>query len=153
VPILTNQENLRSMFGGGRYDGLVELFGVEPVPTVGFGMGDVTLQNFLVSHNLLPQLQPEAHAVAILVGDTYGPAQIILDNLRANGIKIAVDATERKIDSQIRHAAKSGVNYAIFIGSEEISSRHLKLRNLVTGEEKSLDIDQIVNTLLPTHGD
>jgi histidyl-tRNA synthetase len=149
----TNQENLRSMFGGGRYDGLVELFGVEPVPTVGFGMGDVTLQNFLVSHNLLPQLQPEAHAVAILVGDTYGPAQIILDNLRANGIKIAVDATERKIDSQIRHAAKSGVNYAIFIGSEEISSRHLKLRNLVTGEEKSLDIDQIVNTLLPTHGD
>jgi histidyl-tRNA synthetase len=43
----TNPENNRSMFGGGRYDGLVAQFGVEPVPTAGFGMGDVTLQNFL----------------------------------------------------------------------------------------------------------
>ena len=39
-------ENSRSLFGGGRYDGLVGEFGVEPVPTVGFGMGDVTFQNF-----------------------------------------------------------------------------------------------------------
>ena len=34
------------MFGGGRYDGLVAQFGVDPVPTVGFGMGDATLYNF-----------------------------------------------------------------------------------------------------------
>src|SRR3546814_4334581 len=40
-------ENNRSMFGGGRYDGLVGEFGVESVPTVGFGMGDATFQNFL----------------------------------------------------------------------------------------------------------
>ncbi|HSW78542.1 MAG TPA: histidine--tRNA ligase [Candidatus Babeliales bacterium] len=146
----TNQENVRSMFGGGRYDGLVELFGVEPVPTVGFGMGDVTLQNFLVTHDLLPHLQPEAHAVAILVGDTYRPAQSILDSLRAKGLNVAVDATGRKLDSQIRHSAKSGVNYAIFIGNEEISTGHLKLRNLVTGEEKSLDIDQLAENLLST---
>jgi histidyl-tRNA synthetase len=45
-------ENNRSMLGGGRYDGLVGLFGVEPVPTIGFGFGDVTLQNFLELHKL-----------------------------------------------------------------------------------------------------
>src|SRR3989339_611689 len=67
----TSPENNRSMFGGGRYDGLVAAFGVEPVPTVGFGMGDVTLQNFLELHKLLPKLEAETDAVVILIGDVY----------------------------------------------------------------------------------
>lgn len=49
----TNPENNRSLFGGGRYDNLLEMFGVEPLPTVGFGMGDVTMRDFLETHNLL----------------------------------------------------------------------------------------------------
>ena len=48
----TNQANRRSLFGGGRYDNLLELFGVDPVPTVGFGMGDVTIRDFLETHHL-----------------------------------------------------------------------------------------------------
>lgn len=48
----THEENRRSLFGGGRYDNLLELFGVEPVPTVGFGMGDVTIRDFLETHSL-----------------------------------------------------------------------------------------------------
>lgn len=48
----TNPENKRSLFGGGRYDNLLEMFGVEPLPTVGFGMGDITIRDFLETHNL-----------------------------------------------------------------------------------------------------
>ena len=48
----TSPENNRSLFGGGRYDNLLEIFGVEPIPTVGFGMGDVTIRDFLETHNL-----------------------------------------------------------------------------------------------------
>ncbi len=48
----TNPENRRSLFGGGRYDNLLEMFGVEPLPTVGFGMGDVTIRDFLETHGL-----------------------------------------------------------------------------------------------------
>ncbi len=48
----TNPENRRSLFGGGRYDNLLEMFGVEPLPTVGFGMGDVTIRDFLETHEL-----------------------------------------------------------------------------------------------------
>jgi len=51
----TNPENKRALFGGGRYDNLLEMFGVEPLPTVGFGMGDVTMRDFLETHNLLPK--------------------------------------------------------------------------------------------------
>lgn len=48
----TNPENRRSLFGGGRYDNLLEIFGVEPVPCVGFGMGDITIRDFLETHSL-----------------------------------------------------------------------------------------------------
>jgi histidyl-tRNA synthetase len=50
----TNPENPRAIAGGGRYDNLLELFGVEPVPAVGFAMGDITLKDFLETHGLLP---------------------------------------------------------------------------------------------------
>lgn len=50
----THADNRRSLFGGGRYDNLLEMFGVDPVPTVGFGMGDVTIRDFLETHGLPP---------------------------------------------------------------------------------------------------
>lgn len=48
----THEENKRALFGGGRYDNLLEMFGVDPIPTVGFGMGDVTIRDFLETHGL-----------------------------------------------------------------------------------------------------
>lgn len=50
----THPDNRRSLFGGGRYDNLLEIFGVEPVPTIGFGMGDITIRDFLETHKLPP---------------------------------------------------------------------------------------------------
>jgi histidyl-tRNA synthetase len=143
----TNPNNIRSMFGGGRYDGLVGLFGVEPVPTVGFGMGDVTLQRFLEAHNLLPQLKPETQLTVILVGDVYQKAQKIISGLRQKGVAVAVDATGRKLDAQIRNAVKSGVRYALFIGEKELESGSYRLRDLEKGEEKTLSLEQIVSSL------
>lgn len=50
----THEENRRSLFGGGRYDNLLEIFDVEPIPTIGFGMGDITIRDFLETHKLGP---------------------------------------------------------------------------------------------------
>lgn len=50
----TDKDNPRALAGGGRYDNLLEIFGVEPVPTAGFGMGDITLRDFLETHKLGP---------------------------------------------------------------------------------------------------
>lgn len=50
----TDPQNIRSIAGGGRYDNLLEIFEVEPVPTVGFGMGDTTVRDFLETHKLGP---------------------------------------------------------------------------------------------------
>jgi len=139
-------DNNRSMFGGGRYDGLVGLFGVDPVPTVGFGMGDVTLQNFLESHDLIPKLQPETDAYVVLIGDgVYEKAQPLLMDLRRMGLNLAVDSTGRKMDKQIKSAVKKGIHYAIFMGEAELASGRLKLRNLSDGTEESHGLERIVS--------
>jgi histidyl-tRNA synthetase len=149
----TNPENTRSMFGGGRYNGLVGLFGVEPVPTVGFGMGDVTLQNFLELHKLLPELPVETDAVAILIGEVYKAAQAPLSELRLAGVRVAIDGSGRKLDAQLRSAVKSGVPYVIFIGEKELSSGQYKLKNLHSGEEHQLSLEQVASTLRVRHQD
>ncbi len=139
----TNPENNRSMFGGGRYDGLVGLFGVAPVPTVGFGMGDVTLRNFLESHHLLPQLQTEVDIAVLLVGDVYARSQEVLSELRKAGLRVAVDATDRKIATKLNHAEKSGVSHAVFVGEDELSSGNYKIKNLHTKEEQTLSLTSL----------
>jgi len=142
----TNPENNRSMFGGGRYDGLVGLFGVEPVPTVGFGMGDVTMQNFIESHELLPMLHPETDAYVVLIGDNiYERAQQPLMELRKMGVNLAVDTTGRKPDKQIKTAVKKGLHYVIFIGEAELASEQFKVRNLADGTEESHGLQRIVS--------
>jgi histidyl-tRNA synthetase len=142
----TNPDNNRSMFGGGRYDGLVGMFGVDPVATVGFGMGDVTLQNFLESHDLLPHLYPETDAYVILIGDNmYEKSQHVLAELREMGLNIAVDTTGRKLEKQIKTAVKKGLHYAIFIGETELADNQYKLRNLADSTEESHGLQRIVS--------
>lgn len=126
-------DNNRSMMGGGRYDGLVGLFGVEPVPTVGFGWGDVTLQNFLEGHDLLPNLRPDTDVYIVLIGDVYSAAQRVIQDLRSMGVKVAVDLTGKKPDKQIKTAVKKGIHYAMFIGEKELHDEQYEIRNLMTG--------------------
>lgn len=144
-------QNNRSMFGGGRYDGLVGVFGVEPLPTVGFGMGDVTLLDFLKTHKLLPILRTETDAVVILIGDVYEPVQETLQAFRREGVRLAVDSSGRKIDAQIKSAAKTGIPFALFIGEQELSSKRFKLKNLTTGQEHEHSFERIVSLLASRH--
>ena len=143
----THPDLARAMYGGGRYDGLVQLFGVDALPVAGFGMGDVMVLEFLKTHDLLPNLEVETDAVAILIGDVYEPAQKVLDQLRAKGAKLAVDFSGRKLDAQIKSAVKSGTRYALFIGEEELKTGNYKLRDLEKGEELSLPLDQVASKL------
>jgi histidyl-tRNA synthetase len=140
-------DNNRSMFGGGRYDGLVGLFGVEPVPTVGFGMGDATLQLFLENHGLLPQLKPVTDAVVITIGDVYEGAQQVTNDLREMGLNVALDPTDRKADKKIKAADKTGVAYVIFIGEQELADEQYVLKNLKTGNEERHSAQRLVSII------
>lgn len=136
----TNPDNNRAMFGGGRYDGLVGQFGVDSVPTVGFGMGDATLLNFLESNNLLPQIVVETDIYIATVGDVVAGAQDVAQQLRKQKKNVAVDLTGRKLDKQIKTAEKKGIQQVLVIGEEELKTGEYKLKNLATGQEEKLNI-------------
>lgn len=138
-------ENNRSMMGGGRYDGLVGLFGVEPVPTVGFGLGDVTLAEFVKGHELLPELHSETEAYVVLAGDIFEQAQKPIGELRKMGLNVAVDLSGRKIGDQFKTADKKGIQYAIIIGQKELDDARFTLKNLHTGVEEQHGLERIVS--------
>jgi histidyl-tRNA synthetase len=140
-------DNNRSLFGGGRYDGLVGLFGVEPVATVGFGMGDVTLADFLTGHELLPELSPETHVYVVLVGDVAERASRYIGELRQEGVNVAVDITGREVGKQLKTADKKGITFALIIGEEELNSEQFKLKNLHDGSEETHSIARIASIL------
>jgi histidyl-tRNA synthetase len=141
----TDPENNRSMMGGGRYDGLVGMFGVQPVPTVGFGWGDVTLENFLRSHRLIPELRSETDLYVALIGDV--DAQKTIANLRAKGLNVAVDLSGRKLGDQLKTADKKGLEHVLIIGEDELKTGKFKLKNLRTGKEQQLSPEALIKTI------
>lgn len=139
-------ENNRSLMGGGRYDGLVGLFGVEPVPTVGFGLGDVTLAEFLKAHDLLPNLPSETDLYVTLAGGLT-PDKLLkpISELRDSGLHVAVDITGRKLDKQLATADKKGIRYALIVGEQELADNRFTLKNLHGGSEERHSIPRIVS--------
>ena len=127
----TYPENNRSMFGGGRYDDLLDIFGQKKIPAVGFGMGDVTAKNFLEIRGNLPELKSKTDiAILILKPEFQKTADKFATELRIQGKNIEVDYTYRKIDKQINSAKKRGISKIIVVGEEEEESQKYKIKNL-----------------------
>lgn len=142
----SNPNNNRSMYGGGRYDGLVELFGVEKVPTVGFGMGDVTLENFLRDNNLIPELTTETELCIILLnGTTYFDVSRQIDMLREEGVNLAVDFSGKKLSKQLDNCHKKRIPYVIVVGENELKDNHYTLKNLRNGTESTHSLERVVS--------
>lgn len=142
-----NPENSRSLFGGGRYDGLVGLFGVDPISAVGVAPGGTTTEDFLRLHNLLPALQPSTDVYVVVLGDVVREANDIATKLREQNINVELDLSGRKIDNQIKTAIKKEIPYLLFIGEEEVKNGKYTLKNVAKAEESKLNIAEIVEIL------
>lgn len=137
-------DNNRAMFGGGRYDGLVGLFGADPVPTVGFAPGLTTTELFLRTHDLLPELQATTDIGVVLVDDSATGALDLARKLRSRGVRVEVDITGRKLDKQIKSVLKKNVPFMIFVGQTEVSEQLFTLKDVISQQEEKLDVDGIV---------
>lgn len=140
----TNPENPRSLLGGGRYDGLVALFGGEEIPAVGFAIGIETLMDFLATHNLLPKVLPGAD---LFVGtpseEDIARAQKFADQMRADGLNVLVHTGGRALGDQVKEAVRRGIPYFVAIGEEEALYKRAKLKELASGTEIEIGTDLI----------
>lgn len=141
----THPDNNRSMFGGGRYDGLVGLFGVEPIPTIGFAISDVVLLEFLQAHELVPVTKTDTEAYVIPIGDVHAHALKLTADMREMGVNTELDITGRKTDKQLKSAIKKGIAHVVFVGEQEIENERYKLKTLADGTEETHSLQRIVS--------
>lgn len=149
----THPENRRALFGGGRYDSLLALFGGDPIPAVGFGMGDVTARDFLETHNLLPRYMPSTELMLCVVeDDARSHAQRLAQDLRREDIAVAVNFSGKRLGDQIRNADRMKVPFVIAVGSKERDSGKYTVKNLASGAEMTLPADRIAEHLFSSLG-
>jgi len=132
----TDPNNNRSLMGGGRYDNLLSLFGEETLPTFGFGMGDVTIRDFLETHGLLPAYSSTTDVmICVMSQEDVAYAEEVADELRNSGKNIAVNYSYKSVSDQLKSAGKQGIRQAIIIGSDESQSKSYKVKDLKTAGE------------------
>lgn len=144
----TNPENPRALLGGGRYDGLVELFGGEPIPAVGFAVGIETLVDFLTTHNLLPT---SSSAPTLFIGtpteDDMMAAQNFADTLRARGISVIVNTSTKGLGDQVKDAVRRTIPFFIAFGKDEERKRKVLLKDLNQNTAKSVPTKKLPEVL------
>ena len=134
-------ENNRAMFGGGRYDNLVGLFVKNAkISGVGYGMGDVTLENFLYTHNLVPaQFGSGVKVLVTRFEDVpYENYLNLVEQLRDAGITASLYLGTKKFGKQLDYAVKNGYSHVITLGGDELARGVLRLKNLSTREETEM---------------
>ena len=140
-------DNNRALFGGGRYDGLVGLFGAEPISAVGMAPGGTMMENFLVVHGLLPKFRSTTDVYVAALGDVARDASKLARDLRANGVNVELDLSGHKLDRQIKTAIKKAIPYVIFIGEQEVASGIYTIKNIAKSEEYKLGFAELVNKI------
>jgi histidyl-tRNA synthetase len=143
----TDPENSRSLYGGGRYDGLVGLFGAEPVSAVGMAPGLTMTELFLQTHKLLPHLPSTTEVYLVVLDAALDGAMKLAARLREEGVNIELDFTGRKLDRQLKTAVKKDIPFLIFVGEEELSSEVYPFKDTVTSKEQKLSFERIVSTV------
>jgi len=138
----THPDNNRSLFGGGRYDGLVGLFGAEPISAVGMAPGNTMIENFLSVRGLLPAQKSLTKVYIIVIDDAFDTANKVASELREAGINTELDITTRKIDKKIKTASKKNIEYVLFVGANDVDT--FSLKNLLSEDEQKLSVADII---------
>ncbi|MCB1177424.1 MAG: histidine--tRNA ligase [Leptospiraceae bacterium] len=139
----TSPENRRSLYGGGRYDNLIGLFSNEELSGIGFGLGDVTLENFLKTHNLIPEFKERKGVFLCPLGESsFLKLNEIAGDLRKLNIpcEMSLDG-KSKLGKQISIAEKKGYRYMILLGEEEIQKKEIIFKDLKESSQNSISFN------------
>ncbi|WP_299701044.1 histidine--tRNA ligase [uncultured Pontibacter sp.] len=147
--VKVNNANMGSISGGGRYDNLTGMFGMPGVSGVGFSFGVDRIYDVLEELQLFPASSEVGTKVLIVQFDKEAEryALPLLQKLRDAGIASELYPEAAKLKKQMSYADQKKIPFVLLIGSEEMASGKLKLRDMQTGEQDELYIDDIIAQL------
>lgn len=139
-----------SIGGGGRYDDLTGFFGLKGVSGVGISFGADRIYDVLEELQLFPDLSANQTKVLIITFDYENLlyAMPVLRKMRDFNIHAELYPEPTKIKKQMDYANKRRIPYTVLIGSEEMQTGKLTFKNMVTGEQKKLSAEEIMQKLV-----
>jgi len=137
--------DLRAIFGGGRYDTLVEEFGGPPTPAVGFGIGDATLELLMRQAGVwFPEETTVDYYVAV-IGDVRPTATRVAEYLREEGHQAEIDVTGRGFSGQLEHADSVGAKKTVIVGERDLEDDEVTVKDMETGEQEQRPLEEYVD--------
>ena len=140
---------LGSIGGGGRYDDLTGIFGLNGISGVGISFGLDRIYLVLEELNLFPDsVDNSLEVLFINFGESEAEkAMELAQDLRENGIRCEVYPESAKMKKQMQYADKKAVKFVAIIGEEELKSGSLTLKNMLTGDQKSITFSDLINSI------
>ncbi len=130
--------------GGGRYDGLIEEFGGDPTPAIGFALGIERLLIRLAENGVeIPKSDILDLYMAPLGENAVDFVPKLVYDLRQNGVSVETDHMARGLKAQMKYADKLGCRFTAVVGDNEIENNIVKIKNMETGEQTEMSFDQI----------
>jgi len=147
--VKTNEVAMGSIGGGGRYDDLTGMFGLSDLTGVGISFGADRIYDVLEELNLFPESTSESTKVLISNFDSLAEkyALPLLQQLRNAGISAEIYPSSAKLKKQMSYADDKNIPFVILIGSEEMETGLLSLKNMKSGEQEKITIEQIIASL------
>ena len=138
-----------SICSGGRYDNLAEYYTDKKLPGVGISIGATRLFYVLEEQGLLNPNQPTAPADVLVIpmADDFVKAVEVATALRDAGIRTQLYTEKKKFKAKIGYADKLGIPYVIFLGEDEIANNVITLKDMTSGEQKTLPVAEAVAVL------
>lgn len=135
-----------SICGGGRYDNLTGIFGKEGLSGVGISFGADRIYDCLEQLNLFPEeLSSQTDVLFINFGEKESLfAQKTARILREKGVKVEVYPDNAKLKKQMNYANDRHIRFVILAGEEEIRQNKVSLKDMLTGEQQSIAVEEIV---------
>jgi histidyl-tRNA synthetase len=141
----------RSVLGGGRYDNLLADVGGEPLPGVGFAMGDMVIALLLEKYGHLPDdlSRPPAPVLVTVFDEGSLLASFkFAAELRAAGVKVNCYPEAAKLAKQFKFADRAGIRLAVILGPDEMKENRVAIKNLASGEQRTIPRTEAAGTLL-----
>jgi histidyl-tRNA synthetase len=142
-----------SVGGGGRYDNLTSLFGVDDIPGSGISFGIDRIYDCIQELNLFPAGNDNTpYALFMNLGAKESMVSFkLMQQLRSAGISCEIFYDQAKLDKQFKYATKKNIPYAVIIGTREIEKRIVMVKELKTGHQSELSFDRLLPFFLTIH--
>jgi histidyl-tRNA synthetase len=137
--------DLRAICGGGRYDRLLELVGGDPLPAVGFGMGDVVLGELLRIRKLFKPESAKVDLFLVIVGEEQRTLALsIAHNQRENGLTVLYGLHPETVGKQLEVASKVGACQVLMLAPDELERGLVVLKDMKTGEQREMRLEEFI---------